>query len=251
MIMLYRRIIPKIVVEKFGSSTSFGYRSILTRSFTPFRVVGDPISQIRIQQSNLVDEIMLVNRCLNEFEPNFCELVLSACELLATPLTVGGGITKSSHAEMIFDSGADKVVIGRNRNDPALLESIVSNHGVQSLVVSIDYSEQDLALGLEVFLERELFMGYVDFAGEICLNNISRDGGSSGVDLRLVDIYRKETRVPIIVGCGASSVNQIAECFKVGSDGVTLSTFLSQTDQSIKQIRAHLSSIGVHVRTRN
>jgi len=250
-IVLYRRLIPKIVVERAISKTSPEFHSILTRAYEPHRIVGDPLSQIRIQQSNLVDEIVLVNRCRSEFDSAFSELVLQACEILNTPITVGGAITKSSHAEMLFRSGADKVIIGRNRHDLKLLESIATNHGVQALVISVDYSEYDLAIGLEAFLERELSMGYMSFAGEICLNNISRDGGGVGADLGIVDIIHGETRIPIVVGCGISTVNQIAECFRVGCDGVTLSTFLSQTDQSIKQIRSHLSALGVHIRTRN
>jgi imidazole glycerol phosphate synthase subunit HisF len=249
--MLYRRLIPKIVVESAASKTSSGYHSILTRAYEPHRIIGDPLSQIRIQQSNLVDEIVLVNRCRIGFVSNFSELVLQACEILNTPLTVGGAITETSHVEVLFGSGADKVIIGRNRSNLELLESIASKHGVQALVISVDYSENDLAFGPEAFWERELSLGYLSFAGEICLNNVSRDGGGAGVDLRIVDVIHKETNIPIVVGCGISTVNQISECFKNGCDAVTLSTFLSQTDQSIKQIRSHLSALGVHIRTRN
>lgn len=249
--MLYRRLIPKIVVERAESNPSSGYHSILTRAFDLHRVVGDPLSQIIIQQSNLVDEIMLVNRRRLDFDSNFCDLVLKTCELLHTPLTVGGAITETLHAQMLFDSGTDKVVIGRQRGDLRLLEGIASKHGVQSLVISVDYSEKDMMFGPEVLWERELSMGYLTFAGEVCLNNISRDGRGTGVDLRLVNVFREVTKAPIVAGCGLSNVKQIEECFISGCDAVTLSTFLSQTDQSIKQIRSHLSSLGVHIRTRN
>lgn len=249
--MLYRRLIPKVVVEKADSKTSSGFQSILTRGFEPHRVVGDPLSQIRIQQSNLVDEILLVNRSRSGFDSDFCNLVLQTCESLNTPLVVGGAIATNLHAEMLFDSGADKVVIGRHRGDLKLLENIASNHGVQALVVSLDYSDEDLNVGIEELWEREVSMGYLSLIGEICLNNISRDGERVGVDLRLVDFFRKETKAPIVAGSGISSVNQIAECFDAGCDAVTLSTFLSHTDQNIKQIRSHLSSLGFHIRTRN
>jgi imidazole glycerol phosphate synthase subunit HisF len=249
--VLYRRLIPKIVVESANSKTSSGYRSVLTRGYEPHRTIGDPLSQIRIQQSNLVDEIVMINRCVTGFESTFSELILKACEILNTPLTVGGAITKFSHAEILFGSGADKVVIGRNRDDLELLESIASKYGIQALVISVDYSEKDLAFGPEEFWEREQSLGYLSFAGEVCLNNISRDGGGVGADLRIVNFVHKVTKIPIVVGSGISTVNQIAECFKIGCDAVTLSTFLSQTDQSIKQIRSHLNALGVHIRTRN
>ena len=249
--MLYRRLIPKILVESANSKSSSGFQSILTRAFEPHRVIGDPLSQIRIQQSNLVDEIMLVDRTRSGFNSDFCNLVLQACELLNTPLVVGGGLASSLHAEMLFDSGADKVIIGSNRSDLKLLENIASKHGVQSLVVSMDYSEEDLEFGIEALWEREMSMGYLSLIGEICINNTSRDGLRIGADLRFVDFFSTETKAPIVVGSGISSVNQIAECFTAGCDAVTLSTFLSHTDQNIKQIRSHLSALGIHIRTRN
>ena len=91
----------------------------------------------------------------------------------------------------------------------------------------------------------------MSFAGESALNNKSRDGSGEGVDLRLVKTLQSTTKAPIVVGCGVSGVEHIADCFRAGCDAVTLSTFLSQTDQSIKQIRSHISTLGINIRTRN
>jgi len=249
--VLYRRLIPKILVEHTSGLDPSAFRSILTRSYKPFRVVGEPLSQIRIQQSNLVDEIMLIHRNESKFDSSFCDLVLKSCELLNTPLSVGGAIESPAQAKMIFESGADKLVVGRHRGNIALLEDVASNHGVQSLAVSIDYSSKDISSGAEALWERELSLGYLSLAGEICVNNISRDGQGVGVDLSLIGLIREQTTVPVIVGGGISNVSHIAECFRMGCDGVTLSTFLSQSDQNIRQLRSHLSSLGIHIRTRN
>ena len=249
--MLFKRLIPKIVVEKTQSLAPIIFKSILTRAFEPFRVVGDPISQVKIQQSNLVDEILLVHRNRGLFDKAFPDLVLRSCEYLNTPLTVCGAITEPSHARILFESGADKIVIGRARSNLELLESIVSNYGAQALVISIDYSDDDLRFGVNKFCESEISFGYMSLAGEIALNNKSRDGSGEGVDLRLVKTLQGTTKAPIVVGCGVSGVEHIADCFSAGCDAVTLSTFLSQTDQSIKQIRSHISTLGVNIRTRN
>jgi cyclase len=249
--MLYKRLIPKIVIEKTDSRAPILFKSILTRAFEPFRVVGDPISQVKVQQSNLVDEILLVHRNRGLFDNSFPDLVLRSCEYLNTPLTVGGAVSEPSHARILFESGADKIIIGRARSNLALLESIVSNYGAQALVVSIDYSDDDLKLGVNTFCESEISFGYMNLAGEIALNNKDRDGSGEGVDLRLVKTLESATKTPIVVGCGVSSVEHIADCFRAGCDAVTLSTFLSQTDQSIKQIRSHISTLGVNIRTRN
>jgi cyclase len=249
--MLFKRLIPKIVVEKHDSATSSIFRSILTRAYETFRVVGDPISQIKIQQSNLVDEILLVHRNRGLFDGAFPDLVLRSCEYLNTPLTVGGAVTEPLHARILFESGADKIIIGRARSNLELLESIASNYGAQALVISIDYSDDDLKFGVNKFCENEISLGYMSLAGEIALNNKGRDGSGEGVDLRLVKTLQGATKAPIVVGCGVSGVEHIADCFTAGCDAVTLSTFLSQTDQSIKQIRSHISALGVNIRTRN
>ena len=249
--MLFKRLIPKIVVEKTDSPAPIIFKSILTRAYEPFRVVGEPISQVKIQQSNLVDEILLVHRNRGLFDNTFSDLVLRCCEYLNTPLTVGGAVTEPLHARILFESGADKIVIGRARSNLVLLESIVSNYGTQSLVISIDYTNEDLKFGINKFCESEISFGYMNYAGEIALNNKTRDGSGAGVDLCLVETLKGVTKAPIVVGCGISSVANIADCFRTGCDAVTLSTFLSQTDQSIKQIRSHLSTLGVNIRTRN
>ena len=249
--MLYKRLIPKIVVDNNGNQAQSGFNAILTRVFGRYRVIGEPLSQIRIQQSNLVDEIMLVHRNRDSFDSTFCDLILNTCELLTTPLTVGGAISTLEHVKMVFESGADKIVIGRNRKNLPLLEEIAANHGIQSLVISIDYTDDDLSLGIDKFLEKEFSLAYFQLAGEICLNNISRDGGGGGVDVRLVGNFKDITSAPIVVGCGVANVSHLVECFEAGSDAVTLSTYLSHTDQSIRQIRSHLSARGVHIRTKD
>jgi cyclase len=249
--MLYKRLIPKIVVDNNGNQAQSGFNAILTRVFGRYRVIGEPLSQIRVQQSNLVDEIMLVHRNRESFDSSFCDLVLKTCELLTTPLTVGGAVSAPEHVRRIFESGADKIVIGRNRGNLPLLEEVATNHGIQSLVISVDFTDDDLSLGIDKFLEKELSLGYFQLAGEVCLNNISRDGGGCGVDLRLVGSFKSVTSAPIVVGCGVANVSHLVECFQAGSDAVTLSTYLSHTDQSIRQIRSHLSARGVHIRTKD
>lgn len=249
--MLFKRLIPKIVVEKTNVECNSSFSAILTRSFQLHRMIGDPLSQIRIQQSNLVDEIMLIHRNRSLFNFSFCELIERISETLNTPLAAGGAISDLLHVHAIFNSGADKIVIGRAKSDLKLLDSIASNYGRQSLVVSIDYTDEDLKNGNDKFVHDELAKGYFEFAGEICLTNVSRDGTGRGIDFRLVSLVKDATDAPIVVSGGASNVSHLLRCFQEGCDAVTLSTFLSQTDQNIKQIRSHLSTMGVHIRTRN
>jgi cyclase len=238
-------------VERSTTTSKSSFRAIITRNFIPFRVIGEPFSQVKIQQSNLIDELMLVHRNKGNFDSLFLDLVSEISKLLSTPLTVGGAVASINDAKSIFERGADKIVIGRNRDQQRLLNQIVDNYGKQSLVISVDYQPEDLLNGIDDFIRMESLKGYFNLAGEISINNISLDGSRQGVDLQLIDIFSKVIDVPLVVGSGAGSASQIAECFEKGADAVTLGTFLSNTDQSIKQIRSHLNSLGVHIRIDN
>ena len=238
-------------MERSTTNSENSFRAITTRNFLPFRVIGEPFSQIKIQESNLIDELMLVHRYMGKFDSQFLDLVFEISKILSTPLTVGGAVASINDAKSLFDRGADKIVIGRNRDKQSLLSQIVDEYGKQSLVISVDYQPDDLLSGVDDFMRRESLKGYFNFAGEVSINNISLDGSRQGVDLKLINFFNKVTDVPLVVGSGAGSTSQIAECFKKGADAVTLGTFLSQTDQSIKQIRSHLNSLGIHIRIDN
>lgn len=238
-------------MERSTTNSEYTFRAITTRNFRPFRIIGEPFSQIKIQESNLIDELMLVHRNRGRFDSLFLELVLEISKFLSTPLTVGGAVASINDAKSLFDRGADKIVIGRNRDRQSLLSQIVDKYGKQSLVISVDYQSDDLLRGIDDFIRVESLKGYLNFAGELSINNISLDGSRQGVDLKLINFFSNVTDVPLVVGSGAGSTSQIAECFKRGADAVTLGTFLSQTDQSIKQIRSHLNSLGIHIRIDN
>ena len=238
-------------MERSTTTSKSGFRAIITRNFIPFRVIGEPFSQVKIQQSNLIDELMVVHRNKGNFDSLFLDLVSEISKLLSTPLTAGGAVASIKDANSLFERGADKIVIGRNRDQQRLLNQIVDNYGKQALVISVDYQPDDLLTGIDNFIRTESLKGYFNFAGEISINNISLDGSRQGVDLQLIDIFSKVIDVPLVVGSGAGSTSQIAECFEKGADAVTLGTFLSNTDQSIKQIRSHLNSLGVHIRIDN
>lgn len=238
-------------MERSTTNSESNFRAITTRNFLPFRVIGEPYSQVKIQESNLIDELMLVHRNMGKFDSLFLELVFEISKFLSTPLTVGGAVAGINDAKSLFDRGADKIVIGRNRDKQSLLSQIVEEYGKQSLVISVDYIPDDLLSGVDDFIRTESLKGYFNFAGEVSINNISLDGLRQGVDLKLINVFSNVIDVPLVVGSGAGSTSQIAECFEKGADAVTLGTFLSNTDQSIKQIRSHLNSLGIHIRIDN
>ncbi|MEK9942478.1 MAG: HisA/HisF-related TIM barrel protein, partial [Gammaproteobacteria bacterium] len=69
--------------------------------------------------------------------PQIMERLAKECMM---PLTVGGGVLTSAHADTLFRVGADKVVVNtgffENRD---LVEKISRKYGGQAVVVSLDY----------------------------------------------------------------------------------------------------------------
>lgn len=225
------------------------YVSILTRNYEVYRSVGDPLSQVDIMQSNLVDEIVLVNRT-KVFEEKFCELVARVSERVSTPLTVGGAISVPSHCYSLIAAGADKLILGQNSGDNDLAVFISETFGAQASVLSFDY-KSDILNESNFSLSSLMNMVETSCFGEVFMNCISKDGGNSGPELKFASLVAATTNIPVIFGCGYSKISHLVEGFNQGASGISLSTHLAQMDQSPRQIRAHLKASGIHVRTRN
>lgn len=240
--MLYKRFIPKIVVT--WDAQFNGYISVLTRKYQVTRRVGDPVSQIKIMQSNLVDEIVLVNKA-TRYEGRFAELVKEVSLHMTTPLTVGGAISELEQASELISCGADKVILSRNSRNSELMSLISQTYGAQSVVMSYDYQLTSVNSTLRGELIEFCNQGVV---GELSLNSVDKDGSMAGPELGLLTDIIHQIEVPVVIGCGFSKISDFWEAYKIGVSGITVSTFLASLDQSPRQVRSHLASLGVHIR---
>lgn len=245
--MLYKRFIPKVLVS--WDSTVHRFNTVLTTEYRVSRKIGDPLSHLSVLQSNLVDEIMLINLSQSRMK-EFTKLVDEIGRFLSTPLSVGGFISKEEDCSRLIAAGADRLILGRNRWQKELSTFINREFGRQAVACSLDYLEGDLNNLIDS--ADQIIRKVEDFGyGEILLNCTSRDGARIGPDLKLLETFAKASLLPIVVGCGIGSVQHITDAFLGGASGVASGTFLSNLDQSPKQIRAHLFSNGVHIRHRN
>lgn len=250
--MTYKRLIPKIVVVKSHQLEKVVYKSILTRGYQPYRIIGNPLRQQSILQDHVVDEIVLINKRSNESfgrDGDFEHFLSLFCSSMLTPLTVGGGIKTFDHAKYLFSLGVDKVVVSQIGLERFFVKKVIDSYGRQAISFSFDYQENDKAKLDE--LKQQISNFLEEGFGELILNNTSRDGAAIGIDHLLLKEISRTVDVPVVIGCGAKGVADIAAAFKTGADGVSTSTFLSATDQSPKQIRAHLHSMGINIRVSN
>jgi imidazole glycerol-phosphate synthase subunit HisF len=245
--MLFKRLVPKLVVVSQTHTSDFV--SVLTQSYHFKRVIGSVLSQCRIFDSNLVDEIVIVNKS-HVFNNDFVDLVNLISRNIQTPLSVGGSISILEHGQRLIQAGADKIILGESRMNRSLANRLAENHGSQALVFSLDYNENEL-LKNPNFFESQITWANENGFGEILLNNIDRDGTKMGLDIERLKTVRSLTKMPIMMGCGVGKVEHIRDAFFAGSNAVASSTFLATLDQSPKQIRSHLNATGVHIRYLN
>ena len=91
--MLKRRLIPKLQLGLRKSFRGIQPVLLLTHQFGARRAIGDPLSQAKIYEAQLVDELILVNLDRTEYSwPVLLETVEGLAHTLATPLSVGGGV---------------------------------------------------------------------------------------------------------------------------------------------------------------
>lgn len=137
------------------------------------------------------------------------------------PITAGGGITCLDDAKLLFDSGADKIVVNSLvYNDPAVLESLASKYGSQSVVVSVDFKKDDGKAGVYIengtkrlgcSLEEHLLDAQKRGAGEIYLNSIDQDGTGFGYDIESINRLNSVINVPLIIAGGAGNQKHLME----------------------------------------
>ena len=137
------------------------------------------------------------------------------------PIAAGGGIRSIEDAELLFKSGADKIVLNSALSeDPELIRNLVKNYGAQSIVASIDYKDRDGlkevyikdgTVRLEIGLEEYIKMVESLDVGEIYLNSIDKDGTGFGFDFQTIKSVTAKITVPLIIAGGAVNENHLME----------------------------------------
>ncbi len=168
-----------------------------------------------------LDEIVVVDATKGEKNMGkFSEVVSRLVEDVFIPVAAGGGIRKIEDAELLFKSGADKVILNSTLyTNPELATEIVNRYGNQSLVASVDYKlisgvpivyindgTEPLSISLEDYLQYLEKLG----VGEIIFNSIDKDGTGFDYDIVHIAKYAKLVNVPFIIMGGAGSEHHLS-----------------------------------------
>jgi cyclase len=258
-----KRIIPKLLIKnkKFGKNV----RPILvtTRNFERVFEVGDPVSQAKIYEAQLADELVVLNiegQPISE-DLRLVEIIEKLASETFMPIVVGGGICRLEDFALVLESGADKVSINSAAMlNPDLITQAAKRFGVQCVVVSVDF-RYDALLGKNmVFTHRASNRTNFDViewskrvvnsgAGEILLTDADRDGYGKGLNLAVGSAVANVIDGPVILSGGCGTAQHFVEGFQKGhAEGIAAGTFFCFRDQNPIQARAHISNAGIPIR---
>jgi imidazole glycerol-phosphate synthase subunit HisF len=211
--MLRPRIIPCLLVHESGLVKSVQFKN--------YKYIGDPINAVRIFNEKQSDELMLIDidATVNKNEPNY-KLIQNIASECRMPLCYGGGIKNVEQAQNIFSLGVEKIALSSILTEkPKLIAEIASKVGSQSVVAVLDIKKKMFG-GYELHTHngrKSTGINPIEFvkkieelgAGEIVINSIDQDGMMNGYDLKLVELIRNSTSLPLTVLGGAGSMTDI------------------------------------------
>lgn len=216
--MLKPRIIPVLLKNNDGL--------VKTVKFKDPKYVGDPINAVRIFNEKEVDELIILDISATsenrEIDYKSIKMWADECRM---PLCYGGGIKNADQAEKIFSLGVEKIAISSAVvNDSKIISKIGKRVGNQSVVAVLDIKKnffgeyQILTHNATKKSNKKItqFLNEIEDAGvgEIVINSVDKDGTFDGYDIKLIEMVRKNSNVPLTVIGGASSLEDIKKLVK-------------------------------------
>jgi len=234
---------------------------VTTVRFGQSAQIGDPISQAKVYQAQVADELIFLDLDATlQARSTLTEVVEKAAEELFMPLTVGGGVRSIEDFRVLLRCGADKISINTAAvEDPELIARASDTFGAQCVVVSIDYrcAEDGACTVFTRGGTHNTGLDPVDWAetcakrgaGEILLTAIDRDGMCMGLDIALTRRVADAVSIPVIASGGCGVAAHFVEAFSEGkADAVAAGTFFCLKDQTPFQTRAHVRNAGIPIR---
>lgn len=207
-----------------------GRSAVKTTKFKNPRYLGDPINIVKIFNDKGVDELAVIDVSRDHAgEPDFDFLGDLAAEAFM-PLTYGGKIRSASATSRVFESGIEKVLIGKMLFDQSdEVQLVVERFGSQAVAGAVDVRSS-------VFKNRFVWnrdagrsrLNPIDWAryverlgvGEILLSSVALEGSRRGYDLDLVRKVADSVSIPVVANGGAGCVADLKAAVNVGASAV-------------------------------
>ena len=173
-----------------------------------------------------LDELIVSNASKNDKNiVEFSKTLSALVDDVFIPIAAGGGIRSIEDAKILFNNGADKIVLNTILfTDVNLVKKLISQYGSQSIVGSIDYKKIGDRLKVyikdateELDIELNEYISYLENLniGEIYLNSIDKDGTGFGYDFNMINNLPNNLNIPIIIAGGAGNEEHLMEGLKI------------------------------------
>ena len=188
-----------------------------------YTYVGDVLNAVRIFNDMKAEEIVIIDigATINNKEPNF-EMIKKISSITRMPITYGGGINNIDQAKKIFSYGVEKISISsalfKNIN---FFKELNLEFGSQSISVTFDIKKDNNEYYIFInngkintkstpinFLEKIL-----NYAGELIINNIDRDGLMNGIDNKFIESIYDKMKIPLVITGGFGNTLEISAIF--------------------------------------
>lgn len=169
-----------------------------------------------------LDELIILNATKSKKNiHDFAVTISKIVNDVFIPVAAGGGINTIQDAEILFNSGADKIVLNSVLvENPSLVKDLIKRYGSQSIIASVDYKNIDGKLDVYIrdgTLKIDmLLVEYIKYlealeVGEIYLNSIERDGTGFGYDFETINYVGDNISLPLIIAGGAGNESHLKE----------------------------------------
>ncbi|MBL1410958.1 imidazole glycerol phosphate synthase subunit HisF [Sphingobacterium faecale] len=250
--MLAKRIIPCLDV-KDG-------RTVKGVNFVDLRDAGDPVELAWQYSQQGADELVFLDiTATHEGRKTTIDLVKSVARQVNIPFTIGGGINELRDAEILLNSGADKISINsaavRNRQ---LIDDLAKTFGSQFVVVAVDTRLVDgsnyvhLRGGREktdIHTEEWIKEAESRGAGEILLTSMDHDGTKNGFDNLFLQRINQLIHIPLIASGGAGNEQHFVDVFQQANvDAALAASVFHYGEILIPELKSKLRAEGIAVR---
>ena len=250
--MLKRRIIPCLDI-KDG-------RVVKGINFLGLNDAGDPIELAAKYAQDGADELVFLDITATlEKRKTLTDLVKAIAKEINIPFTVGGGIATVLDAEMLINSGADKISLNTAAvRNPDLISEIAHKMGSQAVVVAIDtklvYNTNEVVInagktptGIELvsWAKHVEQMG----AGEILLTSMNHDGTKKGFDIATINAVSNAVNIPVIASGGAGNKEHFKDVFSKTSVTAALAASIFHYDEiTLSELKYYLKEQNIPIR---
>ncbi len=250
--MLAKRIIPCLDV-KDG-------RTVKGVNFVDLRDAGDPVELAWQYSEQGADELVFLDiTATHEGRKTTIDLVKSVARQVNIPFTIGGGINELRDAEILLNSGADKISINSAAvRNPQLIDDLAKSFGSQFVVIAVDTRSVEghnyvhlrggrdrTAIQTEDWIKEAESRG----AGEILLTSMDHDGTKNGFDNSLLKKINETLHIPLIASGGAGNQQHFVDTFKDANvDAALAASVFHYGEILIPELKDTLRSNGIVVR---